>query len=146
VPPIRKYTTSEAVESINSIPLKYLLPSVNIVISPNAEVVSVSTNYGSYTYDNAPTMYYHDAGQPLVMTGSLTVYDPFTPVEWLWDFGDGSQGVGNPVNYTYTYGGQDIIVHLRVTDDQGRVAWGSLNPMLRSTGDSFRVGEGLIWV
>lgn len=143
---IRTYSTPQVPETINSVPVPPTLPSVTIGITPNAEIVSVTTNYGSYTYDNVPIMYYHDAGQPLTFTATLTQYSPFTAIEYLWDFGDGITAVGNPTSHTYAFGGEDIIVHLRVTDTLGRVAWGSINPMLRRTGDAFRVGDKVLYV
>lgn len=146
MPAIRTYSTPQIPETINSSPIPYAAPAVGIGITPNAEIVSVTTNYGSYTYNNAPIMYYHDAGQPLTFTGTLTAYTPFNIVEWYWDFGDGTNGTGNPTSHTYAFGGEDLIVHVRVTDDQGRVAWGSINPMLRRTGDAFRVGDKVIYV
>lgn len=146
MPTIRQYQNPQPVETINSLPIEFPLPAVFIAIAPNAEVVSTSTMYGSYTYSAAPAMYYHDAQQPLVFTGSIQAYSPFNVIEWFWDFGDGTNDVGNPVSHTYAYGNADTIIHLRVTDDTGRQAWGSLNPMLRPTGDAFVVGDGVIYV
>lgn len=143
---IRTYSTVQVPETINSDPIPYAAPSVNIAIVPNAEIVSVTTNYGSYTYNNEPVMYYHDAGEPLTFTGSIIAYTTFNVVEWYWDFGDGTNGAGNPIVHTYAFGGEDVIVHLRVSDDQGRQAWGSINPMLRATGDGFVVAGGVIYV
>lgn len=143
---VRTYITPQVPETINSTPLTYPTPSVNISLSPNAEIVSITNNYGTYTYNNAPIMYYHDTGVPLTFTASLTTFAPFTPIEYFWDFGDGTNGTGNPIDHTYQFDGQDVIAHVRVTDNQGRVAWGSLNPMLRRGGDAFRVGDKVIYV
>lgn len=142
---VNKYNQVQASETVNSIPQTDILPAAHIAISPNAEIVSTTTQYGTYTFDNPP-LYYHDAGQDLNFAGTLAAYTAFTPTEWYWDFGDGSSTVGQNVTHNYTYPNPDTTVHLRVTDDRGRQVWASINPMLRDAREQFRVGGGIILV
>jgi len=143
---IRKYANPQDVETINSRPQTAPLPGVHIAITPNAEVVSTTTQYETYTWSDPPALYYHDTGQELTFTGSITQYVPFTVVEWFWDFGDGKTATGNPVTHTYLAAVPDLVCHLRVRNSLGVTAWASKNPMLRPTGEPLIVGAGVLFV
>lgn len=46
---------------------------------------------------------------------------PLTVVEYIWDFGDGVIGYGNPVTHTYNQPYFNASTHLKVYDSLGRL-------------------------
>lgn len=130
-------------EVVTSLPIKRPPHEVRIDVTPHGSVVAASTAYGTYTWDEVevdgvpgrtaiPAMYYHSAGQELTFTAEIIRgVDPPNIVEIFWDFGDGTEAVGNPVTHTYRTVGNGVIAHCRARDVNGDEAWASINLMLQ---------------
>ncbi|MGH2598296.1 MAG: PKD domain-containing protein, partial [Dehalococcoidia bacterium] len=66
---------------------------------------------------NAGGPYSGTAGQPITMTGTVSLAGVF-PTQWLWSFGDGTSGSGQTVQKTYAAAGT-YTVTLQIQTAQG---------------------------
>jgi len=114
-------------ETINAYKPLPLPPVATIDVTPHGAAVSVTTPLGTYTW---PDVFNHATSTTLTFTGTVSSMLPVTVAEWYWDFGDGTTGVGNGITHAYLYPDPSLIVNLRVTTDQGVVAYSSLPLML----------------
>lgn len=110
--------------AINTV--KANIPSTQVTFdySPKADAliyaVGARTYGGGLDFPTETTGGYHVAvGSPVTFTASTITSPGITPVDYLWDFGDGSVGVGNIVEHTFRYPGTNQVT-LCVVDSSYR--------------------------
>jgi len=154
MPILRKYKqgdpghpSSNRPEIINSRPIPKPAAKVTFDVTPHSGVVTFSTNYETYEWNETPlevqgepnriavpAMFYHDVGVELTFTASLREENIVRNiVEYFWDFGDGTTAVGQTVTKTFYIANPGIIAHLRVTEDTGQESFASMNLMFKKT-------------
>jgi len=84
-------------------------PDTGTVVSYVVDGNTVVSNYN-----------YVERNTPLTFTATFTMPRERTAVEWIWDFGDGVKGYGNPVIHEYVTPILGARVSLRILDDLGR--------------------------
>lgn len=115
--------------------IAYGTPTISIDFSPHGAAYSYT--YNAVVYNPANTFRASIAG-PITFTATASGFDwtqlqqgvvsptatavavALGAVEFFWDFGDGTQALGQVVTHTYKAVAPDIQVSLRVTDAYGR--------------------------
>jgi hypothetical protein len=85
------------------------------------------------TYSTHSTYYYTPVSTPLTFTAQATFWDDREPVEYQWDFGDGTKGWGNPVSHTYNAESLFTRASLFVWDQFGREYFAIRQVYVKST-------------
>jgi PKD repeat protein len=99
------------------------MTEASFTVSPDGDPISISTSYDTYTYAQT----HHEVDVEYTFTGSFAGANP---VEWHWDFGDGTEALGQVVTHTYTAGSPEIQCTLRVTDSAGKKTYAWVNMMM----------------
>jgi hypothetical protein len=72
-------------------------------------------------YANAGGPYSEQVGVPLLFTAEKSYDEDGTIIQFEWDFGDGTKGLGKTISHQYTTIG-NFVVNLTVTDNEGETA------------------------
>lgn len=108
-----------SLETIRVLPDPKATPVISIDFSPHKEVYTYVI--GETTQEWSSTFYAHVAE---VVTFTATIVWPTgkSVAGYKWEFGDGSEGSGNPSTHTYAQASVNLNVTLTITDNNG-VEW-----------------------
>lgn len=106
-------------ETIRALPDPKATPVISIDFSPHKEVYVYEAGAVEFPWSN--TFYAH-INEVVTFTATVVMPTGKTIAGYKWEFGDGSEGSGNPSTHTYLQASININCVLTVTDNNG-VEW-----------------------